>query len=135
MIPSIVEIRERLTPLFQDEGLQFVLLFGSIASGKGNKQSDTDLGFLFDKPVDIVDLTNKIIRLLHFDDVDVVDLRRASPTLKFFAAKYGKVLFERSPGLFHEFYSLTFRRYIDTKKIRDAQSRTIQHFLEEKGLR
>jgi predicted nucleotidyltransferase len=133
-IPSIDEIKERLKPLFKEEELELILLFGSVASRISHKKSDIDLAFLFDKPLDILALTNKVIKLLHTDNVDVVDLKRANPLLKFSIAKNGKLLYERSPGLFNEFYSFAFRRYIDTKKLRSAQGETIKNFLEEKGL-
>jgi hypothetical protein len=42
-------------------------------------RSDIDLAFMFESPTDILELTNRVIRLLHADTVDVVDLRRASP--------------------------------------------------------
>jgi len=132
---TIEEIKRRLAPLFKDRGLQLAVVFGSTVSGGFKKQrSDVDLGFLFDQPADILALTNHIIRLLHFDDVDVADLRYATPLLRFSVAKNGKLLYERSPGLFHEFYSLAFRRYVDTKKLRDAQTKAIELFLEERGL-
>ncbi|MGQ9647616.1 MAG: type VII toxin-antitoxin system MntA family adenylyltransferase antitoxin [Thermodesulfobacteriota bacterium] len=133
--PSSEEIKERLAPLFKDKELQLASVFGSAVSGELKKQrSDIDLAFLFDKPVDILALTNRVIRLLHFDDVDVIDLRRASPLLRFSSVKNGKLIYERSPGLFHEFFSLTFRRYVDTKKLRDAQTKLIRHFLRERML-
>ncbi len=131
---AMKEIRERLAPIFKDERLQLVLLFGSFPLGKTHKQSDIDLAFLFDKPVDILELTNRVIRLLHADNIDVVDLRRASSLLKFSIAKTAKVLYEKSPGIFNEFCSLAFRMYVDTKKLRDAQSRAIKYFLEARGL-
>jgi predicted nucleotidyltransferase len=104
---SVEEIKERLAPLFEDKELQLALLFGSTVSGKFKKKRS---------------------------DVDVADLRYANPLLRFSVAKNGKLLFERSPGLFHEFVSLAFRRYVDTKKLRDAQTKAIEHFLEERGL-
>ena len=131
---SIKDIKDRLTPLFRKEGLQLVLLFGSIAKGSVHKKSDIDLGFLFDEPVDVLALTNEVSKLLHSDRVDVVDLRRASPLLKFSAVQNGKVLHERSNGLFNEFLSLTFRMYVDTKKLRDANGEMIRDFLEEKRM-
>jgi predicted nucleotidyltransferase len=131
---SIEEIRNRLAPIFQDEGLKLALLFGSAVLGKVHNQSDIDLAFLFDRPADILSLTNSVIRLLHADNIDVVDLRRASPLLKFSVAKNGRLLYERQPGLFNEFYSLAFRMYVDTKKLRDAQAIAIQHFLKTRGL-
>ncbi len=131
---SVEEIRKRLLPLCGDKGLKLVLLFGSVVTGAVHKKSDIDLAFLFDKPADILALTNRVIRLLHTDTVDVVDLRRASPLLKFSAVKSGMLLYEKEPGLFNEFYSLAFRRYVDTKKLRDAQAVSIRQFLKSRGL-
>lgn len=128
-ILSPEEIRARLAPLFGHEGLRLILLFGSAATGKLHRRSDIDVAFLFDKTADILELTNKVIRLLRTDNVDVIDLRHASPVLKFAAAKEGKLLYESSPGLFHEFYSLAFRRYVDTGKLRIAGQAVIRGFL------
>jgi predicted nucleotidyltransferase len=130
---SIEEIKKRLSPLFNDEGLRLILLFGSVVTGKVNKKSDIDLAFLFDKPIDLLAITNRVIRLLHTDNVDVVDLRRASPLLKFSAVKSSMLLYEREPGLFNEFYSLAFRMYVDTRKLRDAQAVSIKQFLKSRG--
>ena len=132
-IISIEEIRNKLSPIFHDKRLCLVLLFGSAVSGKVHKKSDIDLAFLFDKPVDILMLTNKIIRLLHTDNVDVVDMKRASPLLKYSVVKSGKLLYEREQGIFNEFYSLAFRMYVDTKKLRDARTVAIKQFLKARG--
>jgi hypothetical protein len=104
-----------------------------VASGKAHGKSDIDLGFQFDSPVDVVELTNRATRLMGRDDVDVVDLRRASPLLRYAAAQKGIVLYEREPGLFTRFYSLSYRMYVDTKKLRDARDTTIRRFLDTGG--
>ena len=131
---SINDIKERLAPLFRKEAPQLVLLFGSMAKGSIHGKSDIDIAFLFDQPVDLLALTNEVVKLLHSDRVDVVDLQRASPLLRFSAAKKGAVLFERSDGLFNEFLSLAFRMYVDTKKLRDARRQMIREFLEEREM-
>ncbi|MCL5966458.1 MAG: nucleotidyltransferase domain-containing protein [Deltaproteobacteria bacterium] len=128
------ELSEVLSPLFKEEGLQLVLLFGSAASGRVHSRSDIDLAFLFDKPVDILALTNRVTSLLHNDDVDVVDLKYTSPLLRYSVVKSGRLLYERCPGIFNEFCSLAFRRYVDTKKLRSGQSRSIRRFLEARGI-
>ncbi len=133
-MPSADEIRERLTPLFRDKGLRFVLLFGSSVTGRAHRHSDIDLAFFFDEDVDILALTNNVIRLLHTDDVDVIDLRHASPLLRFSAARNGRLLYERSQGEFNSYFSLAFRRYVDTKKLRDMQATAIKQFLGTRGL-
>ena len=132
---SIDEIKAKLAPLFREEALQIVLLFGSQSSGQVHPESDIDIGFLYDEPVDLLDLTNKVIQLLHKDRVDVVDLRHANPLLCFSAARQGKLLYERCPGLFNSFFSLSFRRYVDTKKLRDARQKAIENFLESREQR
>lgn len=131
---SIEDIKCRLEPVFQDEGLQFVVLFGSVVSGGSHRHSDIDVAFLFDTTVDILSLTNKVIRFLHVDNVDVIDLRHASPLLRFSVVNKSKLLYEKEEGIFNAFYSLAFRRYIDTRKLRDAQALAIKHFLRERGL-
>src|SRR4030042_2608486 len=134
-VPSIAETKERLTPLFEDESLQLVLLFGSALTRNMHKGSDIDLAFLYDKPVDVVSLTNRVIRLLHCDMVDVVDLRSANPLLRFSVAQKGRPLYEKSHGVFNAFCSLAFRMYVDSKKLRDGQVRVIRDFLETRGQR
>jgi predicted nucleotidyltransferase len=126
------EIRERLTPLLSDVKLQFALLFGSSAQGRMHTRSDIDLAFMFESPTDILELTTRVIRLLHTDTVDVVDLRRASPLLRYAAVKTGRLLYEKTPGLFHTFCSLAFRMYADTKKLRDARAEATGYFLEKR---
>ena len=133
-VPSVAEINARLAPLYADRGLQLVVLFGSAASGKMHKRSDIDLAFLFDAPQDILELTNRVLRLLRIDNVDVVDLRRASPLLRMAVVRGGNLLYERSPGLYADYCSLSFRMYADSKKLRDAQSRSVSSFIERRGL-
>jgi predicted nucleotidyltransferase len=131
---SFEEIKDKLAPLFQTEGLELVILFGSAATGRTHQRSDIDLAFLFEGPVDILSLTNQVTKLLQTDSVDVVDLRRASPLLRYSAVKNGRLLYERREGLFNSFYSLAVRSYIDTKKLRDAQQAYIARYLGSRGL-
>lgn len=131
---TVGELKERLAPIFTEEGMRLAILFGSHASGKVHRQSDIDLAFLYDRPVDIVALTNRVIRLLHLNNIDVVDLRRASPLMKFSVIKNGTPLYEKEEGMLTDFYSLAFRMYVDAKKLRDAQKETIGYFLEARGL-
>jgi uncharacterized protein len=123
------ELRKRLSPLFADKSLRFVVLFGSQAKSKGRVRSDIDVGFLFDTSPDPIELTNNVNRLLQTDNVDVVDLGRASPLLRYAAAQNRAILYEREPGLFTRFFSLSYRQYVDTKKLRDARDLRIERFL------
>jgi predicted nucleotidyltransferase len=128
------ELLERLRPLCARPDLQLVVLFGSTARGVRRQQSDLDVGILGDEPLDLVDLTNQVICLTHINDVDLVDLRRASPLLAMEVARHGRLLYERAPGLYAQFYSLAYRRYVDTAKLRQAHKDAIAQFLRARGV-
>jgi predicted nucleotidyltransferase len=129
--PTKEELCRRLAPLSADKSLRFIALFGSHAKGKGRAKSDIDVGFLFDfdAPPDLIELTNSVNRLLQMDNVDVVDLGKASPLLRYAAAQNGTLLYEREPGSFTRFFSLSYRMYVDTRKLREARDRRIEGFL------
>lgn len=131
---TVEKIREALRPLFQRPGLQLALVFGSRSAGRAGKGSDLDLAVLADSPIDPVKVTNEVMRLLHFNEIDVVDLRRTSPLLAMEVMRKGEVLFEKEPGTYPQVYSLIFRRYADTRKLREARKSSIQQFLSERGL-
>jgi predicted nucleotidyltransferase len=131
---DIADLQKLIDPLCRQYGLRLVILFGSSVTGRRGPESDLDLALLGDAPLDLVAVTTDVIRLLQTDRVDVVDLRRASPLLTMEVARHGRLVYERTPGMHIEFISLAARRYIDTKKLRDAQKDAIHRFLASKGL-
>lgn len=128
------DLQRLLEPLCEPYRIRMIAIFGSTVTGLRGPESDLDLALLADAPLDLVAVTTDVIRLLHTDNVDVVDLRRASPLLAMEVARHGRLLYEREPGTHVEFISLAVRRYIDTKKLRDAQKEAIHRYLASKGL-
>ena len=86
-------------------------------------------GGLHDAAPDLVDLTNRSIRALRLQPVDVTDLRRADPLLRMLAARDGVPLYERDPGEFGRFASLAARRYADTRKFRVSEREEVRDFI------
>lgn len=124
-------LKQRLMPLISKKGIKLVILFGSRAKGSNLDRSDYDLALMQDESFDIIKMTMEICRVLETDKVDIIDIRQVSPLLGMEIAKYGKIIFESKPGLFNSFKSLIFRKYCDTKKIRDARKESIKSFLEK----
>ena len=131
---DVCDLQTRVHPLCEQYRLHLIILFGSSITGVRGPESDLDLALLGDAPLDLVAVTTDVIRLLQTDRVDVVDLRRTSPLLAMEVARSGRLVYERKPGMHLEFISLAVRRYIDTKKLRDAQKDAIHRFLSSKGL-
>lgn len=127
-------LMDQLAPLFRRPEIRFAVVFGSAATGQRHGRSDLDLALMGDNLLDLLALTNEVIRLIHRNEVDVVDLRRASPMLAIEVVRHGRLLYERTPGLYVEFCVLAYRRYADTAKLRDAQRQVIMRFLGERGL-
>ena len=114
--------------------LELLVLFGSQASGRATRRSDVDVAISCAGPADLDAAYLALAPRIGSDRLDLVDLRRAGPLLAFQIARHGVLLFERRPGAFREFQSLASRRYCDTAKLRRAQQRAIQVFLEREGL-
>lgn len=103
--------------------LQVLLVHGSRATGTAHDRSDWDLGYLADDGLDHLGLLAAVTRMLGTDDVDLVDLRRASALLRFEAGRDGHLVHERSPGDHLDFVLEATRFWCDAEPvIRRAQA-------------
>lgn len=129
---TIEEVRKALIPLWESKAFELLVVFGSMAQGRLTQESDLDLGYIAAGQIEDLDITNDVIRLTHWNDVDTVNLRRADPLLMMQVASHGIVLFSKNEEVFAEFQSLAFRRFVDTKKLRDATSKVLDRFEQER---
>ncbi len=60
----------------QKDEVEFAYLFGSYARGDNYKLSDIDVAVMCKKECDTVRILSEISRLLHFEDIDIVDLKK-----------------------------------------------------------
>lgn len=138
--PSIETLREAATAIALEADCRLVVLFGSTArassedghgSVDGRPPEDVDLALRADGAVDALELTNRFIRALGVQEVDLVDLSRADPLVMMLVARDGIPLYEREGGEFARFASLAARRYADTRKFREAERDAIRDFIAE----
>ncbi|HKK28698.1 MAG TPA: nucleotidyltransferase domain-containing protein [Gemmatimonadota bacterium] len=130
-------LEEAAARIATDVGLELVVLFGSAARqvgarAKGLRPGDVDLGYVGGASAEPVDLTNRFIRELALQEVDVVDLRRADPVLLLAVARDGEPLYQADPTRFARFQSLAARRFADTRKFRSAEREEIRQFLSRR---
>ena len=126
---TVDQLREAVTTVCGEIGARLALLFGSAARQEERPAEDLDIGILAREPFDTADTTNRLIRRLGTQHVDVVDLSRADPLLLALAARDGVLLYEATPGELARFVSLASRRYADTRKFREVERQEIQDFL------
>ncbi len=84
-------------------GCELLLLFGSRGRGSSHAASDWDFGYLSGEGFDPLALVADLADLLRTDRIDLANLRRASPLLRFHAARDGIEVFARSPEVTTEF--------------------------------
>ncbi len=95
-----------------------VYLFGSRARGEAKQGSDYDLGVVFAPGARDVylELLGHLVGA-GVEPVDLVDLDRASPLLRFEAVARGRLIFRR-PGFDHgSFFSRVVREYWDMEPL------------------
>ena len=126
-IAVIVEfIREKLSP-------ELIVLFGSAAHGTGfGPDSDIDLAFKSGRTIDdhdrlgvLLELAAKLRR-----DVDLIDLRKADPLLKFEIAQDGMVLYQAEPMVFIHFQVHAMHEHEDAQKFFRFDHEYIRGYLE-----
>lgn len=128
-IPSIDELGRVAADVGRETGCRLLVLFGSAARPAGRAPRDVDLAVLAEGRLDTVELTNRLIRALGFQAVDIADLSHADPLLMMLVARDGVPLYESSPGEFDRFASLAVRRYADTRKFRAMEAREVHDFI------
>lgn len=126
---AAAKIDARLCAIAEAAGdIEVLVVFGSFARGDANAASDIDIAV---QGGDIEQLRIDLMRQLQTDRVDLIDMRRAPPLLAMAIAKDGRVVFEKTPGSFTAFVSLSFRRYCDTAKLRDQRRAALQDFVDK----
>ncbi len=72
------ELVRKLEKYFgQKDEVEFAYLFGSFARGDNYKLSDIDIAVMCQEECDILRMMSEISRLLHFEDIDIVDLKKS----------------------------------------------------------
>src|SRR5260221_3688193 len=99
------------------------ILFGSMASGHADENSDIDIALLYDThkspmSLDLLQFKQELSDLL-YQDVDIVLLQEASPIIAMQAVKNGIPLFIRDQKSYQDFEIKLITDYADLKKLRE----------------
>lgn len=97
--------------------LRLLALFGSRARGDAHGASDWDYGYVADPGFDEDGLRLDLSRSLGTDDIDLVDLTRASGVLRYRAARDGRLVFERDLGEYDRFVLAAVRFWLDVEPV------------------
>jgi predicted nucleotidyltransferase len=110
--------------LEQKGDVVFAYLFGGLAKGDPKPLSDVDIAVYLSENVDLphakADLIEKLIDILHTDEIDLVVLNQSSLPLSMNVIKHNRVLVDKKPFVRHAFQSLIMRKYFDHHQLESA---------------
>jgi predicted nucleotidyltransferase len=116
-LPEDLGVRlAQLPALFEDRGVLLAYLFGSLATDDPSP-GDVDLAVLTAEEAAYM-LRTDLQRALGTQRLDLVDLRKASPLLRFHIIRDGRLLYARDDETLNGFELDTLHLYRDTAPLR-----------------
>ncbi len=140
LVEKITAIVEKLP------NLKLLILFGSRARGEHRPDSDWDLAISHDetnRQTHIKEISNDYLTSLSIlselfeinrDSIDLIELDRCSPLMKYQVARDGKLIYEKNTGDFLKFRVRAWKEYADTAKFRKIQKDSIDLWLKQWGV-
>lgn len=126
--PDIRQRLNQLIPLFRQEGVKLAYLFGSLSRQEAGR--DVDLAVWVDNQP-AYRLRQAIVERLGTERLDLVDLRQASPVLKFEVLRSGQLLYAADEASEETFVISTLREYKDTAWLRRQQREYLRENLQQ----
>ncbi|MBE9071073.1 nucleotidyltransferase domain-containing protein [Microcystis sp. LEGE 08355] len=144
---KIIDTVNRITTTVEKiPNLKLLILFGSRACGEHRPDSDWDLAISYDeanRETHIKEISNDYLTSLSIlselfeinrDSIDLIELDRCSPLMKYQVARDGKLIYEKNTGDFLKFRVCAWKEYADTAKFRKIQKDSIDLWLKQWGV-
>jgi len=105
-----------------------IYIFGSVANGVDNVNSDIDIAFLAQSSLDDMVRWNiaQELSIAFQRDIDLIDLNNCSEVLKFQVVSKGKLIFNKSEELVNQFADKSYWLYMDLQELKMTQYRDIK---------
>ncbi len=130
---NIEQIKPKIEKLAKKHHLSLMVLFGSQATGKIHSQSDIDMAFLPFKRMNLIDVSKMTIdfsKELGVENLELVDMKNASPLLLKQVAQKSILLYEKEPSFFANFKIYAFKRFMEAKPLLDLRELSLNKFLQ-----
>ena len=123
---------EKIKAVAEKYDLEFVVLFGSQATGQTHEKSDVDLGVISRSEVNWGQLFLDFSFLFRRNDVETVNLAMASPTLWRAVARDGKLLYEKNEGFYRRWKIYAWKIWLDTSRLRQMRDNRLLDWVKQR---
>lgn len=129
------KIKPQIKELAEKYGLSLVVLFGSQVTGKTHKESDVDFAFTADRyisPRETAEIIFDFTRCLKIGaDIELVNLKNASPLLLKQIAMNSILMYEKEPHAYNLFKIYAIKRYMEERKFLKLRDLSLNNFLQK----
>ncbi len=122
------ELKQPIKDVAEKYNLEFAVVFGSQATGNTHAKSDVDIAVISHGKVNVPRLMSEFSEIFKRDDVQVIDLGLASPTMMYAVVKDGKLLYESKPGSFFLWKLYAIKIWMDTSWLRALRDKKIKEW-------
>ena len=122
---DIEALKPQIHSWAEKHNLEFVVLFGSQATGRTHAASDIDIAVISKQELNIPRLMREASELFEREDVEIVDLGRASPTMMYAVVQEGKLLYEAKPDGFLSWKFYAIKIWMETAWLRDLRDKRL----------
>jgi len=132
-ISNGVKNEKLIEKVVQKYSLALLLLFGSRASDKAYQGSDFDIAYASKRELDLMEEAQLIVDLAPLfksENIDLVNLKKASPLLLYAITKNCQVLYERKALTFVQLRAYAFKQYVETKPLYEAKFKRLQETIK-----
>lgn len=129
------KIKPQIKKLAEKYGLSLVMLFGSQVSGKTHKESDFDFAFateIYKSPRETAEMLFDFTRELRIgNNIELVNLKNASPFLLKQVAMNSILIYEQGPHLYNLFKIYAIKRHMEERKFLKLKELSLNKFLQK----
>ncbi len=126
--------KEKITDIAKRYNLALVVLFGSRARGDGRHKSDFDIAYSSIEPMELSKENQMAVEfhsVFKTINVDIVNLRNASPLLLQKIVNEGIPIYEVKESLFNNLYLYAARIFRESKNLNDLRREYVLHRAEQ----
>jgi predicted nucleotidyltransferase len=125
---------DSITDIAEKHGLEFLAYFGSYGTEFYHEESDIDIAFVSKnllKSDQYFELIRDLIIFHRKSEIDLVDLRRADPLLRYEVACHGRPFYEKENGLFDRYCLYYIKQSYELQNVVRERIRHIGNSIEE----
>lgn len=141
LISEIQEaINESVETISKELSISFILLIGSLAKEEQGPMSDIDIAIYIDPEKHVRNSLSGSLKLgvylekkLKREDIDVVVLNDALPTMKFNSINANIILYMQDEGVYEDFFVRSLSEYYDYSEFLEYQYQNAKLFLQDES--